>query len=59
MTTHFKMFGLSVEFGGDCTGILLEASDLDAPLPGADPMMTRHVKQYLEPMLAQANVTLS
>jgi len=53
------MFGPSVEFGGDCTGILLETRDLDAPLPAADPMMARHVKQYLEPMLVQANVTLS
>ena len=59
ISSYRSMFGSRVEFGGDCSGILLEASDLDAPLPAADPMMARHVKQYLEPMLARANVTLS
>jgi AraC-like DNA-binding protein len=60
MTTHHNIFGPWVEFGRDCSGILLEAHDLDAPLPAADPMMARHVKQqYLEPMLAQVSVTLS
>jgi AraC-like DNA-binding protein len=29
------------------------------PLPAADPVMARHVKQYLEPMLARANATVS
>jgi AraC-like DNA-binding protein len=59
MTSHLRVFGPWVEFGQDCNGILLEASDLDAPLPGSDPAMARHVKQYLEPMLAQSGVTLS
>jgi AraC-like DNA-binding protein len=54
-----RLFGPWVEFGRDCNGILLEASDLDVPLPGADPAMARHVKQYLEPMLAQSDVSLS
>ena len=60
MTTYISMFGPWVELGRDCSGILLEASDLDAPLPASDPMLERHVKQqYLEPMLAQVSVTLS
>ena len=59
MTTHLCMFGPWVEFGRDCSGILLEARDLDTPLSAADPMMARHVKQYLEPMLAQVNMTLN
>ena len=32
MTTHHNIFGPWVEFGRDCSGILLEAHDLDAPL---------------------------
>jgi AraC-like DNA-binding protein len=59
MTSHLRLFGPWVEFGQDCNGILLEASDLDAPLPGSDPAMASHVKQYLEPMLAQIRVTVS
>jgi AraC-like DNA-binding protein len=57
MTNYLRMFGPWVEFGRDCTGILLETRDLDA-LPAADLLMAQHVKQYLEPMLAQINVTL-
>jgi len=45
MITYRSIFGPSVEFGHDCSGILLEARDLDAPLPGADAMMAQHVKQ--------------
>ena len=59
MTTHLRLFGPWVEFGQDCNGILLEASDLDAPLPASDPAMARHVKQYLDPLLAHSDVTLS
>src|SRR5271155_513654 len=32
-TTYLRMFGPWVEFGRECSGILLEAHDLDAPLP--------------------------
>ncbi len=59
ITTHLNMFGPWVEFGRDWSGILLAARDLDAPLPAADPIMAQHVKQYLEPMLAKVNATLS
>jgi AraC-like DNA-binding protein len=59
MASHLRIFGPWVEFGRDCSGIVLEASDLDAPLPTSDAAMARHVKQYLEPILAQAHVTMS
>ena len=38
---------------------MMEAGDLDALLPAADAAMARHVKQYLEPILAQAHMTMS
>jgi hypothetical protein len=57
--SHLRLFGPWVEFGRECNGILLEARDLDAPLPASDPAMSRHVKQYLEPLLAQTQVTIS
>ena len=59
MTRHLRLFGPWVEFGRDCNGILLEARDLDGPLPGSDPAMARHVRQYLEPLLAQSGMTFS
>jgi AraC-like DNA-binding protein len=59
MTSHLRLFGPWVEFGQDCNGILLEAPDLDASLPGSDPVMARHVKQYLEPLLVQHGMTFN
>lgn len=59
MAAHLRVFGPWVEFGRDCNGTLLETSDLDARLPASDPAMARHVKQYLEPMLAQTRMTVS
>jgi AraC-like DNA-binding protein len=58
MTSHLRMFGPWVEFGRECNGILLDAGDLEASLPRSDAAMARHVKQYLEPMLAQARETV-
>jgi AraC-like DNA-binding protein len=59
LTSHLRMFGPWVEFGRDYNGILLEVGDLEAPLPTSDAAMARHVKRYLEPMLAQAQETVS
>jgi AraC-like DNA-binding protein len=59
MTTHLRVFGPRVEFGREVNGILCERGDLDMPLPAADPVMARHVKQYLEPLLAHADATVS
>ena len=59
LTSHLRLFGPWVDFGRECNGILLGAGDLDAPLPASDPAMSRHVKQYLEPLLVQTQVTVS
>lgn len=59
MASHLRMFGPWVDFGRDCNSIVLEADDLEGPLPTSDAAMARHIKQYLEPMLAQSHVTMS
>jgi AraC-like DNA-binding protein len=59
ITTHLRVFGPRVEFGRDFNAIICPARDLDTPLPAADPVMARHVKQYLEPLLARVNATVS
>jgi len=59
MATHLRVFGPWVELGQECNGTLLDVRDLEAPLPGSDPAMANHVKQYLEPMLAQAGPTVT
>jgi AraC-like DNA-binding protein len=56
-TIYLRVFGPGVEFGREFNGIIFAARDLDRPLPAADPVMARHVKQYLEPLLALVNAT--
>jgi AraC-like DNA-binding protein len=48
LTVHRRVFG-TVEFGHDFDGIVCNASDLDAPNPGADPVMARYSRRLLEP----------
>jgi AraC-like DNA-binding protein len=58
ITTHLRVFGPRVELGA-INAIICTARDLDTPLPAGDPVMARHVKQYLEPLLARVNATVS
>ncbi len=58
MSRHLRMFGPWVEFGRPYNAVLVEAHDLDAPLPARDPAMARHVKRYLEPLLAQGGLPI-
>ncbi|MCO5401601.1 AraC family transcriptional regulator [Ralstonia soli] len=47
-TVHTRVFGTNVEFGHAFSGIVCNASDLDLPLPSADPVMARYVRRYLD-----------
>jgi AraC-like DNA-binding protein len=47
LTVHRRVFG-TVEFGHEFDGIVCNAADLDAPNPGADPVMARYSKRLLE-----------
>jgi AraC-like DNA-binding protein len=58
ISRHRRVFGSQVEFGHSVTGLVFARCDLDAPLPGADPVMGRHVKRYLDPMLARSRGTV-
>lgn len=46
-SVHTRVFGSNVEFGHAFSGIVCNASDLDLPLPSADPVMARYVRRYL------------
>jgi AraC-like DNA-binding protein len=59
ISRHRWVFGPRVEFGHSLSGLLFARRDLDAPLPGADPVMARHVKRYLDPMLARSHSTVN
>ncbi len=55
MTTHRRVFGMSVLFKQDFDGIVCRTSDLQAPLPTYDPVIAQQVSQYLNMMLAKSN----
>lgn len=47
MVVHRRIFGRAVEFGHEFDGIVCNAADLDAPNPGADPVMARYAQRLL------------
>lgn len=47
LATHRRVFGDAVEFGHDFNGIVCNAN-LEAPNPGADPVMARYARRLLE-----------
>jgi AraC-like DNA-binding protein len=48
LAIHRRLFGPSVEFAHEFNGIVCNAADLDAPNPGADPVMARYTRQLLD-----------
>jgi len=58
LAVHRRIFGDAVEFGHEFNGIVCNAADLDAPNPGADPVMARYTQRLLGQSLgAQARLT--
>lgn len=58
MAAHRRLLGDAVEFGHEFNGIVCNAADLDAPNPGADPVMARYAQRLLAQSLgAQAKVS--
>lgn len=47
LAVHRRLFGPAVEFGHEFNGLVCNAADLDAPNPGADPVMQRYAQRLL------------
>jgi len=47
VSLHRSIFGPAVEFGHLFNGIVCNAADLDAPNPGADPVMSRYTQRLV------------
>lgn len=47
LAVHRRVFGEALEFGHEFNGLVCAASDLDAPNPGADPVMARYTQRLL------------
>lgn len=48
LSVHRRFFGPAVEFGHAFNGIVCNERDLDAPNPGADPVMARYTQRLLQ-----------
>jgi AraC-like DNA-binding protein len=46
--THRRVFGVEAEFNRDFNAIVCRSSDLDSPIPGADPGLARYAQQYVD-----------
>ncbi len=57
-TIHNTFFNSRPHFGNGFDGIALRAADLNAPISTADPVMARYVRQYLDAMIAQPDLTI-
>ena len=57
LAVHRRVFGRAVEFGHEFDGIVCNAADLDAPNPGADPVMARYTRHLLGPQGARRQGT--
>lgn len=51
LAVHRRVLGAAVEFGHEFNGIVCNAADLDAPNPGADPVLARYSEKLLQPAL--------
>lgn len=54
LAVHHRVLGPAVEFGHEFNGIVCNADDLDAPNPGADPVLARYSQRLLAPALARS-----
>lgn len=54
LAVHRRVLGPAVEFGHEFNGIVCNAADLDAPNPGADPVLARYSQKLLQPALARS-----
>lgn len=56
--THRRVLGVTPLFDQDCLAIVVATSDLDTPIPTANPDMTRQVTRYLDRLTASRGVAL-
>ncbi|SDU31544.1 AraC-type DNA-binding protein [Pseudomonas pohangensis] len=57
-STHRRVFGVPLQFNSELDGIVCRSSDLDTPMPSADPVIARYVHHYLDSLKQQSRVAL-
>jgi AraC-like DNA-binding protein len=59
LSVHGRVFGLTPTFDSEFSGIVSHARDLDRDNPGADPVMARYAKQFVEAMEGASSRSLA
>ena len=58
LATHHQVFGgTPLQFDADFDGVVCRASDLERPLPAADPVLAHYGRQFLDSLAAPADAT--
>ncbi len=52
LEVHRRVLGTAIEFSQECNAMVCRSSDLDMPIPAADPALNREVKRLLDVQLA-------
>jgi AraC-like DNA-binding protein len=56
---HQRFFGTRVRFGWEFDGIVCKASDLETPIPTANPVMAGYLKQYFDSVTPRGDPKMS
>jgi AraC-like DNA-binding protein len=59
LDTYRRVFGLTPKFDQDTMALVMPRSDLDAPIPSADPAIARQVSHYLERLTEERSIMLA
>ena len=59
LEVHRRVLGASIDFSQECNAIICGRSDLDMPIPAADPALKREVQRWLDLQLANVRDDLS
>jgi AraC-like DNA-binding protein len=59
LSVHKRIFGSRVEFGCDFNGIVCKAEDLEQQVSHSDQLMARYVRQYLDALLINRELSMS
>lgn len=59
LDTHRRVLGVAPKFDQDAMAIVMARSDLDTPIPSADPAIARQVSRYLERLTEERRIALA
>jgi AraC-like DNA-binding protein len=59
LSVHKRIFGSRLEFGRDFNGMVCNEADLEHPIPHSDQLMARYVRQYLDALLINGELSMS